>query len=107
MNVCILNIGEENIGNFVLNKPFLGVVFAAVVGLIPNCVASVVITNMYLNGLMSFGAMMGGLLVGAGVGLLVLCRANRPVKDTVKVIAILFGCGLVSGMILDLLHIAL
>ena len=65
-------LGEEHLANFILNKPFIGELLAGLIGLIPNCAASVIITDLYLQGALSAGAMLSGLLVGAGVGLLVL-----------------------------------
>lgn len=104
-NVCIAAIGRENIESFILNKPTVGVFLTGIIGLIPNCAASVMITSLYLEGLVSFGAMMAGLLVGAGVGLLVLCRVNEDVKDNLLVIGLLYLCGIVGGLILEVLGI--
>lgn len=104
-NVCIAAIGRENIESFILNKPVAGVFFTGIIGLIPNCAASVMITSLYLEGLVSFGAMMAGLLVGAGVGLLVLCRVNEDVKDNLLVIGLLYVCGVAGGIIIEILGI--
>ena len=107
LNIILMAVGEEGLYNFVLNKPFIGVLLSGLVGLIPNCAASVVITDLYLKGLMSLGAMMGGLLVGAGVGLIVLWKVNESLKDTLRVIVILYVCGVSAGLLLDFLHVAL
>ena len=56
--------------------------------------------------MMSFGAMMAGLLVGAGVGLIVLCRVNEDVKDNLRIIGLLYLCGVLGGVLLELLGIA-
>ena len=77
LNTVIYFVGEDALSNLILDKMIVGPVLAGIVGLIPNCAASVVITQLYLTKIISFGAMMSGLLVGAGVGLLVLFRANR------------------------------
>lgn len=106
LNVCLTMIGSDSIADFILNKPVLGVILSGMIGLIPNCAASVIITTLYLEGMMSFGAMMSGLLVGAGVGLIVLCRVNEDVKDNLRVIGLLYVCGIAGGLILDLLNIA-
>lgn len=105
LNIGLDFLGEEKLADFILNKPVIGVILSAIIGLIPNCAASVVITDLYLNDLMSFGAMMSGLLVGAGVGLLVLWRVNDSFKDTLKITGILFCCGIGTGLILELLGI--
>lgn len=102
LNLGIEYIGEENLAGFILNKPVLGPMLAGIIGLIPNCAASVVITQMFLDGLMSFGTMMAGLLVGAGVGILVLVRVNEKKKESLEIIGVLYLIGVVSGMLLNL-----
>ena len=63
-------VGQETIGSFIVNQPVLGVFLAALIGMIPNCAASVIITQMYLGGILGTGQMLAGLLAGAGVGVL-------------------------------------
>lgn len=94
-------IGEDALANLILNQPVLGSVLAGVVGLIPNCASSVVITQLYLQGAMSAGAMMAGLLVGSGVGVLVLFRVNPDRKESVKIIGLLYVIGVLSGILID------
>lgn len=74
-------MGEDVLAGLILNRPILGPVLAGLVGLIPNCAASVTITQLYISGVISLGAMMSGLLVGAGVGLLVLFRVNPDKRN--------------------------
>lgn len=102
VNLLLEFLGEDVLENLILNKPVIGQILAGVVGLIPNCAASVVLTRLYLEGAMSFGACMSGLLVGAGVGLLVLFRANRDRKDNLKVVLLLYGIGVAAGLLLEL-----
>ncbi len=102
LNALIAAVGEERIAGLVLNRPVLGNLLSGVVGLIPNCASSVVLTELYLSGVISVGAMLSGLLVNAGVGVLVLFRNNRPVWDSVRVVAILLGTGLLCGILTDL-----
>lgn len=87
------------------NIPIVGEMIAALVGLIPNCASSVVITELYLSGIIGAGAMMSGLLVNAGVGLLVLFRLNRNWKQNAGIIAALYGFGVFWGVIIELLGI--
>lgn len=101
LNGVIDWIGEEQISRFLLNRPVLGEIIAGIVGLIPNCASSVVITQLYLEGLISFGAMMSGVLVGAGIGLLVLFRVNEDKKECLKVLGILYVIGVAAGMALE------
>lgn len=100
LNLILHNGGEEILEEILLNRPVVGPMIAGVVGLIPNCAASVVITQLYLKGAMSFGAMMSGLLVGAGVGILVLCRVNHSKKENLKIISLLYVIGVVSGVVI-------
>ncbi len=105
LHIVIHFVGEEFLANLILNKPLIGELIAGVVGLIPNCAASVVITQLYLEGVIGAGAMMSGLLVGAGVGVLVLLRVNDKPKDNAKIIALLYGIGVAAGTIMELLGI--
>ncbi len=79
--------------------PALQEAVAALVGMIPNCAASVLITELFLEGIIGSGALFAGLLCGAGTGLLVLFRENRSLKVNLAVTAALYGGGLAAGMI--------
>lgn len=102
----LLNIlGEDALANLISNRPVFGPVLAGIVGLIPNCASSVVITQLYLdlNGAMSFGTMLAGLLVNAGVGLLVLFRVNHDKKENLKILGLLYLIGVLAGIVLELI----
>ncbi|MDD3238809.1 MAG: putative manganese transporter [Lachnospira sp.] len=101
LNTAIFFIGEETLGNLILNKPVIGPLIATLVGLIPNCAASVVLTQLYLGGIMSLGSMMAGLLAGAGVGILVLFRENRELKKSFQILGMMYVIGAVCGIIID------
>ncbi len=105
LNIFLEMIGTENLENLVFNQPVAGEALAGLIGLIPNCAASVALTTMYLDGAMSGGAMMSGLLVGAGVGILVLFRSNRNRRESFKIIAILYGAGVIGGLITSALNL--
>ncbi len=105
LGFIITFVGEETLSSFLTNKPIIGQLIAGVIGLIPNCAASVVITQLYLEGALSFGAMMSGLLVGAGIGILVLIRSNHDLKKNLQIIGILYGYGVISGILIELLGI--
>ena len=77
INVIVYFVGEETIASWILNKPIIGPMITSLIGLIPNCAASVIITNMYLENVISLGSMIAGLLTGAGVGLAVLFKTNK------------------------------
>lgn len=92
-------VGEDAFTSFLLSNPELSVVASAVVGLIPNCAASVVLTELYLEGSLGFGAAMGGLLVSAGIGLLVLFRTNRNPRENLLVVLLLLAIGIAWGLL--------
>ncbi len=96
-------VGEARVALLFSGFPVLSSLFAALVGLIPNCAASVVIAELYLEGVLSAGAMMSGLFVGAGTGLLVLFRVNRDRRNTLVFVLLLFAIGTLSGILLDLI----
>lgn len=106
LNCFMHYVGEEALSGLILNRPVIGVLLAGLVGLIPNCAASVLITKLYLQKAIGFGAMMAGLLVGAGVGILVLCRVNKDKKECVRIIALLYIIGAAAGILLELAKIA-
>ena len=85
--------------------PVMGEIIAALVGLIPNCASSVVITQLYLDQIIGAGAMMAGLLVNAGVGLLVLFRLNKNRKENLKIVGALYVLGVFWGAVIELLGI--
>lgn len=102
LNIVIAGIGEDTIASVLSTIPVLGEILAALIGLIPNCASSVIITELYLDGLIGAGAMMAGLLVNAGVGLLVLFRLNRHWKENLAIVVTLYGIGVFWGIVLDL-----
>jgi hypothetical protein len=95
-------VGEEALGTVMRDIPVLGQLIAALVGLIPNCAASVAIATLYTKGVISAGAMLAGLLTGAGAGLLVLFRTNKKPKENLLIVAILLVTGVFFGSLLDL-----
>lgn len=98
---AIFFIGEERIGLVIGNVPVLSHFIAALIGLIPNCAASVVLATFAAQGIITSGAMLAGLFSGAGVGLLVLFRLNKNVRQNITVVAILVSAGTVFGFIAD------
>lgn len=105
INTIVHFIGEEAIANLLLNKPIIGPLVSALIGLIPNCAASVIITNMYLQKVISFGSMMSGLLTGAGIGLAVLFKTNNEIKENIKIVVLLYSIGVIVGIVIDTLGI--
>ena len=105
INVLIYFIGEDNIANIIASVPFIGILVASLFGLIPNCAGSVIITELYLSNLISFGSMIAGLLVGSGIGILVLFKSNKHVKENIKITFILYLIAVICGIAIDLIFI--
>lgn len=105
INVIVYFVGEETIASWILNKPVIGPMITSLMGLIPNCAASVIITNMYLENVISLGSMIAGLLTGAGVGLAVLFKTNNRLKENLGIVILLYIIGAMSGIIIELLGI--
>ncbi len=105
INIVVHFIGEEAIGNILYNKPIIGSIIAALIGLIPNCAASVILTNMYLQNVISVSSLIAGLLTGAGVGLAVLFKTNKGIKNNLKIMTLLYVIGVTSGIFLELINL--
>lgn len=106
LNLILGFAGEDALSSAISAVPGLSIFVSALVGLIPNCAASVAITQLYLAGVLSMGATMAGLLVSAGIGLLVLFSANRSTKQNLAILAVLYVIGVAWGFVIDLLGIA-
>lgn len=106
LNVLIAFVGEEALAEFLSGNPTLSVFASCLVGLIPNCAASIAITELYLEGALGAGAMMGGLLVSAGVGLLVLFRTNHRLKQNLAILGVLYVIGVFWGLLISVLGIS-
>lgn len=104
LNIFIHFVGEDKLASLVIGKPVLGQLIAGIIGLIPNCASSVIITELYIKGAISAGAMMSGLLVGAGVGLLVLFRTNKHLKENLIIAGLMYSIGVIFGILLDLIN---
>ena len=98
--------GVGTIESVLTDRPVVGVCLSALIGLIPNCAASVTITQLYLSRMLTAGQMMAGLLVGAGVGLLVLFRTSRHWKENLKFTVLLYVSGVAWGLLFELLHLS-
>ena len=105
INMIVYFIGEENIANFVQANPVLAPVLASLIGLLPNCASSVILTQLYVQNVIPVSTMIAGLLVGAGVGLAVLFKMNKKLKENIEIVVLLVVIGTLSGIILQMLGI--
>ena len=99
-------VGQQAIGAFMAAHPMLSTFAAGVIGLIPNCGASVAITELYLSGVLSSGAMVAGLLVSGGVGILVLFRTNESLRENVQITAFVYLVGVLCGLAVSYLGVS-
>ncbi len=105
LNLLIAGVGENALGGLILDRPVAGTLLAGLVGLIPNCAASVVITQLYLDGVLGAGAMIAGLLSGTGVGLLVLLRVNDDRRENLRLTSLLYLIGVAAGIAVEILGV--
>ena len=105
INIAIYFVGEERIASFIEINPVLGPILAGIIGLIPNCASSVILTKLYLENIVTATTMISGLLVNAGVGLAVLFKMNKGIKQNILIVILLYAIGVISGLILQLVGI--
>ena len=101
LNIAIEYIGEDNLARLVSGKPIVTALIACAIGLIPNCASSVILTELYLSNVLTLAIMIGGLLVNAGVGLLVLFKVNHNLKENIKIVLGLYAIGVISAILLQ------
>lgn len=107
INFIIEIVGEDTLKSFMQGASIFEPIVASLIGLIPNCASSVIITELYLSGIITFGSLIAGLLVNAGTGILMLFRINKDVKENVKIVAILFTLGAVTGIVMNIFNITI
>ena len=103
INGVILLIGEDAIADFISKNVILGPIIAGLIGLIPNCASSVILTELFVENVISMPVLVSGVAVNAGVGLLVLFKTNKDIKENFKIIGLLYSIGVLSGIILQLI----
>ena len=106
LNLCFLFLGEERLTAVIASRPVSGMFLSGLIGLIPNCGASVLLTQMYLHGVLPASHLIAGLLDGAGVGLLILFRVNPDQKENLRITLLLYLLAVAFGMLIHLLGIS-
>lgn len=107
INLLINMVGENVIEEFLTNNLIVGPIFSSLIGLIPNCAASVIITNLYVENVINGACLISGLLTGAGVGLIVLFRVNKNLKENLKIIGIVYFVGVLVGLLLQVARVVI
>lgn len=103
--VCIHAIGEEAFAQFMMTESFFQPVLAGMVGLIPNCASSIILAQLYAEGVLSFGSAIAGLAVGAGTGMLVLFRTDVDKIECLRLVGFVFTVSVLTGIVLQMIGI--
>ena len=104
LNLGFYYLGNDSIEKLFLKDSFFSPFISSLIGLIPNCGASVILTELYLNNVISFASVIAGLLTGSGVALLVLFKINKNVKENVKILLTLYFIGALSGIVIEIIQ---
>ena len=102
LNLLLARIEPEQLQGTVLANPVSGALLLALLGLVPNCSVSVILTRAFLSGIIGLGGLFAGLLSNAGIGLLVLFRSNRDMRENLTVVGIAYALSALSGMVIGL-----
>lgn len=105
INTIFTLLGDNYLSKILLNNSTLSSFITSLIGLIPNCAASVILTELYLNSTISLGALIGGLLTSSGSSLLVLIKNNKNQKENLSIILLLYALGVLSGIIIELISL--
>lgn len=105
INAIFTLLGDNYLSKILLNNSILSPFITSLIGLIPNCAASVILTELYLNSTISLGALIGGLLTSSGSSLLVLIKNNKNQKENLSIILLLYTLGVLSGIIIELISL--
>lgn len=99
LGIIIGFVGEENFANFIQMNKYLSPLFSALIGLIPNCASSLLLSELFIEGNLAFGALLSGLLVNAGLGMMVLLRSKSGLKNILWIILICFTVAVTAGYV--------
>jgi len=101
LNLLIEFVGKDTLESLLTGKAILGPLLAGLIGLIPNCASSVLLTRLYLSGMLGAGSLLAGLLAGSGVGLLVLYKVNDNLRENIRITLLLYGLGVLCGIAVE------
>ncbi|MEG1739280.1 MAG: putative manganese transporter [Bacilli bacterium] len=100
IDVCLFYIGKDNISSFLNTHSYIQYLVSPLIGLIPSCAPSVILTELYISGQITYSGIIGGLLTNAGLSLVVLFRYNKPLKENIAITISLYGLGVIFGLII-------
>lgn len=102
INLVIFKIGEDSLRGLLLHHNIITYFIASLIGLIPNCAGSIIITELYLAKLITIGNLLSGLLTGSGLGILLLFKSNKNIKENVFITLVIYLVGVLIGILVDL-----
>lgn len=105
INIFFTYIGEDFLSKLFLKNTIFGPLITSLIGLIPNCGASVVLTELYLNNAINLSSLISGLLTGSGTALIVLFKNNKNIKENIFIILLLYLLGAFSGVIIEIINL--
>ena len=103
LNICFNYLGQDYLSKILLKDSFFGPFISGLIGLIPNCGASVMLTELYINNAINFGSLISGLLTGSGIAIMILFKTNKHFLENLKIVGILYLIGVLSGIIIELI----
>ena len=92
-------VGQDNFSNFIRMNKYLSPLFASIIGLIPNCASSLLLAELFVEGNLSFGSLLAGLLVNAGLGMMVLLKNKKSAKNLILILVVCFLTAVANGYI--------
>ena len=95
--------GEEYLSKLLLKDTLISPFITSLIGLIPNCASSVILTELYLSNSINFASVISGLLTGSGVAILVLFKSNKNIKENLTILSLVYGIGVITGIIITLI----
>lgn len=107
INIIFSFVGEDILSKILLKNSIFSPFITSLIGLIPNCASSVMLTELYINNAINVSSLISGLLTGSGAALLILFKSNKNIKENIKILFILYILGVLSGIILEIFGITL
>lgn len=104
IDLIVSIIGTDALSHILLSDSVFQPFLSAIIGFIPNCASSVLLTQLYIEGTLSFGSLIAGLCTNAGAGMLILFRDKSKLKENLKILGILYVCAVIPGLVLSLLN---
>ena len=102
LNIIMYYGGEDFISTLLKNNTLIAPFISSLIGLIPNCASSVVLTELYLNDVLTLSSVIAGLLTGSGASILVLFKSNKNLKENLKILSLVYFIGILGGLLVEL-----